>query len=51
LQLIVAQTLLGESISFMTLSSFVLVWCGLAFIVQDNIRAYRRIRRANYPRG
>ena len=48
LQLIVAQTLLGESISFMTLSSFVLVWCGLAFIVQDNIRAYRRMRRVNH---
>ena len=45
LQLLVAQTLLGESITLMTLMSFVFVWCGLGFIVQDNIRSYRKIRK------
>jgi chloramphenicol-sensitive protein RarD len=46
LQLLVAQTLLGESITLMTFMSFVFVWCGLGFIIQDNIRSYRKIRKA-----
>ena len=46
LQLLVAQTLLGESLSMMTLLSFIFVWCGLGFIIQDNIRSYRKIRKA-----
>lgn len=45
LQLIVAQTWLGESISPMTLTSFIIVWLGLGFIVFDNLRRYRRLRR------
>lgn len=46
LQLIVAQLFLGETISVLTLSAFVLVWLGLAFIVADNLRQFRRARRS-----
>ena len=45
MQLIVAQTALGESISTLTLASFVIVWCGLGFILLDNWRSYRRLRK------
>lgn len=45
IQLIVAQFFLGESISPLTLSAFVLVWMGLVFIVIDNIRSFRRLRK------
>lgn len=45
LQLIVAQTFLGESISPLTLTSFVIVWGGLGFILVDNYRSYRRLRK------
>ena len=45
IQLIVALFILGESISLLTLSAFIIVWCGLAFIVMDNIRRYRKLRK------
>lgn len=45
LQLIVAQTFLGESISPLTLTSFVIVWAGLGFILLDNYRSYRHLRK------
>ncbi len=45
LQLIVAQTALGESISPLTLMSFVIVWCGLGLIVFDGLRVRRRQSR------
>lgn len=44
LQLLVAQTFLGESISLVTGLSFLIVWCGLALIVLDNLRTLRRQR-------
>ena len=44
LQLLVAQTFLGESISLVTAMSFLIVWCGLALIVLDNLRTLRRQR-------
>lgn len=47
LQLLVAQTVLGESISVTTAASFLIVWCGLAFILLDNFRSFRRQRNAS----
>ena len=44
LQLLVAQTFLGESISLVTGMSFLIVWCGLGLIVLDNLRTLRRQR-------
>ena len=44
LQLLVAQTFLGESINLVTGLSFVIVWCGLGLIVLDNLRTLRRQR-------
>ena len=44
LQLLVAQTFLGESISLVTGMSFLIVWCGLVLIVLDNLRTLRRQR-------
>ena len=43
LQLLVAQTVLGESIAPLTLASFVIVWCGLGLIVFDTLRTRRRL--------
>lgn len=48
LQLLVAQTLLGESISRVTALSFLVVWCGLGFILLDNFRTFRRMRNAGH---
>ena len=48
LQLLVAQTLLGESISLVTALSFLVVWCGLGFILLDNFRTFRRMRNAGH---
>ena len=45
LQLLVAQTVLGESISVITAASFLIVWCGLALILLDNFRRFRRLRK------
>ncbi|MDA7584552.1 EamA family transporter RarD [Luminiphilus sp.] len=45
LQLVVAQTILGESITPVTLASFLIVWCGLAFILFDNFRKLRQQRK------
>jgi len=45
LQLVVAQTILAESITPATLLSFLIVWCGLAFILFDNVRARRRTKK------
>ncbi len=47
LQLLLAQTVLGESISVTTAASFLIVWCGLAFILLDNFRSFRRQRNAS----
>lgn len=44
LQLLVAQTFLGESINLVTGLSFLIVWCGLGLIVLDNLRTLRRQR-------
>lgn len=44
LQLIVALFVLGETISQLTLLSFVVVWIGLAFILVDSFRSYRKLR-------
>jgi len=46
LQLIVALTAFGETITPLTLSAFFMVWCGLAFILVDNFRSFQRLRRA-----
>mgnify|MGYP001033247599 FL=1 len=45
LQLIVAQFFLHEQTPILTLLSFAIVWCGLAFIIGDNIRRYRHLRK------
>lgn len=46
LQLIVAQMILKEDTPVLTLVSFGIVWCGLAFIVADNVRQFRRLSRS-----
>ena len=46
LQLIVAQLILKEETPLLTLLSFGIVWCGLAFIVADNLRQFRRLSRS-----
>lgn len=44
LQLIVAQCFLKEQTPALTLASFGIVWCGLGFIVIDNLRQYRHVK-------
>jgi len=46
LQLIVALTMLGETINGATLASFAVVWLGLLVIWIDNLKTLRRARRA-----
>ena len=46
LQLIVALTMLGETINGATLASFAVVWLGLLVIWIDNLKTLRRTRRA-----
>ena len=46
LQLVVAQTMLGETIDGTTLASFIVVWLGLLVIWLDNLKTMRRARRA-----
>ncbi len=45
LQLVVALTLLGESIDLITGAAFALVWLGLIAVTLDNVRKLRRVRR------
>ena len=45
LQLIVAQLVLKEDTPVLTLVSLGIVWCGLAFIVVDNLRLLRRFKK------
>ncbi|EED35268.1 RarD protein [Luminiphilus syltensis NOR5-1B] len=45
LQLLVAVTLLGETISPTTIAAFGIVWVGLAAITLNNLRAFHRRRR------
>lgn len=42
IQLVIALTYLGEQISVFTMLAFVLVWCGLALMVLDNLRRRRQ---------
>ena len=44
LQLIVAQLFLKEDTPTLTMVSFGIVWCGLAFIVVDNLRRLRKVQ-------
>ena len=46
LQLVVAQTMLGETIDGPTLASFIVVWLGLLVIWLDNLKTMRRAHRA-----
>ncbi len=43
-QLLVAIFIFGEPINPVQLTSFVLVWLGLAFIIADTLRRYRNLR-------
>jgi chloramphenicol-sensitive protein RarD len=43
-QLFVAICLLGEPMNPVQISSFALVWVGLAFIIADTLRRYRSVR-------
>lgn len=45
LQLLVALTFLGESISGLTTLAFAVVWLGLLVVTADNVRRYKRMRR------
>ena len=45
LQLIVAQFFLHEDTPPLTMLSFVIVWCGLVFIIFDNLRRFRKLRK------
>lgn len=46
LQLLVAVTLLGETVTETTLIAFAIVWLGLVVITLDNINRLRRLRRS-----